>query len=66
MRWALYVTISPAWFDPGAGGSRWAVTPFWFCYALHDALVKPMPGQPHGSQSGGVLDGERRPAGVRI
>ena len=20
MRWALYVTISPAWFDPGAGG----------------------------------------------
>ena len=26
-----------------AGGGRWAVTPFWFCYALHDALVKPMP-----------------------
>src|ERR671932_1695645 len=45
MRWALYVTISPAWFDPGqvavVGG-----TPFWFCYALHDALVKPMPGNP--------------------
>jgi peptide/nickel transport system substrate-binding protein len=45
MRWALYVTISPAWFDPGqvavAGG-----TPFWFCYALHDALVKPMPDNP--------------------
>src|SRR3989454_4803328 len=42
MRWALYVTISPAWFDPAqvavAGG-----TPFWICYALHDALVKPMP-----------------------
>jgi peptide/nickel transport system substrate-binding protein len=45
MRWALYVTISPAWFDPGqvavVGG-----TPFWFCYALHDALVKPMPDNP--------------------
>jgi peptide/nickel transport system substrate-binding protein len=39
------VTISPAWFDPGqvavVGG-----TPFWFCYALHDALVKPMPDSP--------------------
>lgn len=45
MRWALYVTISPAWLDPGevakVGG-----TPFWMCYALHDALVKPMPGNP--------------------
>src|SRR5262244_2028649 len=45
MRFALYVTISPAWFDPGqvavVGG-----TPFWFCFALHDALVKPMPGNP--------------------
>ena len=45
MRWALYVTISPAWFDPAqvavVGG-----TPFWFCYALHDALVKPMPDNP--------------------
>jgi peptide/nickel transport system substrate-binding protein len=45
LRWALYVTISPAWFDPAqvavAGG-----TPFWMCYALHDALVKPMPGNP--------------------
>jgi ABC-type transport system substrate-binding protein len=45
MRWALYVTISPAWFDPGqvavVGG-----TPLWFGYALHDALVKPMPDNP--------------------
>ena len=45
MRWALYVTISPAWFDPAqvavVGG-----TPFWFCYALHDALVKQMPENP--------------------
>ena len=24
----------------------WACTPFWFCYALHDALVKPMPDTP--------------------
>jgi len=43
MRYALYVTLAPAWFDPGeiTGGF---LTPFWVLYALHDALVKPMPG----------------------
>src|SRR5213593_637667 len=43
MRWALYVTLAPAWFDPGeiVGGF---LTPFWVLYAMHDALVKPMPG----------------------
>src|SRR2546421_475897 len=43
MRWALYVTLAPAWFDPGevTGGF---LTPFWVLYALHDALVKPLPG----------------------
>ena len=42
MRWALYVTISPNWFDPGEVVGQ--LTPFWFLYAMHDALVKPMPG----------------------
>src|SRR5437016_12992584 len=44
MRWALYVTLSPAWFDPGEVVG--VLTPFWVLYALHDALVKPMPGNP--------------------
>src|SRR5439155_903910 len=42
MRWALYVTVSPNWFDPGEVVGQ--LTPFWFLYAMHDALVKPMPG----------------------
>ena len=42
MRWALYVTLSPVWFDPGEVIG--VLTPFWILYALHDALVKPMPG----------------------
>src|SRR5215470_2722147 len=42
MRWALYVTLSPLWFDPGEVSEQ--ITPFWVLYALHDALVKPMPG----------------------
>jgi peptide/nickel transport system substrate-binding protein len=42
MRWALYVTVSPVWLDPGEVIGQ--LTPFWVLYAIHDALVKPMPG----------------------
>jgi peptide/nickel transport system substrate-binding protein len=42
MTWAVHITLAPTWFDPaetpGIG------TPFMMLYALHDALVKPMPG----------------------
>ena len=44
IRWALYVTLSPLWFDPGEVVGQ--ITPFWVLLALHDALVKPMPGNP--------------------
>ena len=43
MRWAMYVTIAPVWFDPGESVIG-VLTPFWILYAMHDALVKPMPG----------------------
>jgi peptide/nickel transport system substrate-binding protein len=42
MRWALYVTLVPAWFDPAEVVG--VLTPFWILTAMHDALVKPMPG----------------------
>src|SRR2546427_6462259 len=42
MRWALYVTLAPQWFDPAE--TQGQLTPFWVAYAIHDALVKPMPG----------------------
>src|SRR5690242_7823126 len=45
IRYAVYVTISPAWLDPGEAVPGTG-TPFWFMYALHDALVKGMPGNP--------------------
>ena len=41
MAWAFHVTIAPKWLDPGDTES--AITPFMVLYALHDALVKPMP-----------------------
>jgi peptide/nickel transport system substrate-binding protein len=43
IKYALYVTISPQWFDPGEVTGF--ITPFWFLYAMHDALVKNMPGK---------------------
>jgi peptide/nickel transport system substrate-binding protein len=42
VRFAVYVTISPLWFDPAE--VLGFITPFWIMYGLHDALVKPMPG----------------------
>jgi peptide/nickel transport system substrate-binding protein len=42
MRFAMYVTLSPLWYDPAE--VLGFITPFWVMYGLHDALVKPMPG----------------------
>src|SRR6266511_4889712 len=42
MTWALHFTIAPTYFDPAE--TPGIITPFLFLYALHDALVKPMPG----------------------
>jgi peptide/nickel transport system substrate-binding protein len=42
MTWGVHISLAPTWFDPaetpGIG------TPWMILYALHDALVKPMPG----------------------
>jgi peptide/nickel transport system substrate-binding protein len=40
--WAVAVALAPAWFDPAEATGL--LTPFMTLYALHDALVKPMPG----------------------
>jgi len=44
LTWAVHVSLAPAWFDPAETAG--IITPFMFLYALHEALVKPMPGQP--------------------
>src|SRR5438094_9076708 len=44
LTWAVHVTLAPTWFDPAE--TTGIITPFLFLYALHDALVKPMPGNP--------------------
>jgi ABC-type oligopeptide transport system substrate-binding subunit len=44
MTWALQVSLVPAWFDPSEFSP--VQTSLMVISALHDALVKPMPGQP--------------------
>src|SRR5213594_5018004 len=40
------VTIAPSWFDPSTLPPQ--ITPFGILFALHDALVRPLPGQKMG------------------
>ena len=42
MRWGLHVTLAAKWLDPAE--TEAFNTPFMVLYAVHDALVKPMPG----------------------
>jgi peptide/nickel transport system substrate-binding protein len=43
LTWGVHVTLAPTWFDPAE--TQGIITPYMVLYALHDALLKPMPGQ---------------------
>ena len=42
--WAVHTSLAPTWFDPAE--TPGIITPFMVLYALHDAMVKPMPEGP--------------------
>jgi len=44
LTWGVHTTLAPAWLDPGE--TQGIMTPYMVLYAVQDALVKPMPGQP--------------------
>src|SRR5467141_1837997 len=44
LTWGVHTTLAPTWFDPAE--TPGIITPWMVLYALHDALVKPMPGNP--------------------
>src|SRR5947208_6345588 len=44
LTWAIHVSLAPAWFEPAEASG--IITPFMVFYALHDAMVKPMPEKP--------------------
>src|SRR5216683_326803 len=43
---SFHVTLAPSWFDPSTAPPQ--ITPFGILYAIHDALVRPYPGQKMG------------------
>src|SRR6266567_7580377 len=42
MTWAMHISLAPTFFDPAE--TPGVIAPFMVLYALHDGLVKPMPG----------------------
>src|SRR5258705_13590911 len=44
---SFHVTVTPAWLDPSTAPPQ--ITPFGVLYAVHDALVRPLPGQKMGA-----------------
>jgi peptide/nickel transport system substrate-binding protein len=44
LTWGTHFSLAPTWFDPAETSG--IITPYSVLYALHDAMVKPMPGQP--------------------
>jgi peptide/nickel transport system substrate-binding protein len=45
LTWAIAVSLAPSWFDPA--DTLGIISPFMVLYALQDAMVKPMPGNPN-------------------
>src|SRR5688572_18230281 len=44
LTWGVHFSLAPTWFDPAETPAM--ITPFLTLYALHDAMAKPMPGNP--------------------
>ena len=43
LTWGIHVSLAPTWFEPAEASG--IITPFMVFYALHDGMVKPMPGR---------------------
>ena len=42
MTWGVHISLAPIWFEPAE--TQGIITPFMVMYAIHDAMVKAMPG----------------------
>jgi peptide/nickel transport system substrate-binding protein len=47
LNWAWHVTMAPSWFDPAKAPAQ--ITPFLILYAVHDSLVRALPGERQGN-----------------
>ena len=53
----VHISLAPTWFDPAETAG--IITPFLVLYAMHDAMLKPMPGQNPSAVPGGILVGHQ-------
>jgi peptide/nickel transport system substrate-binding protein len=44
LTWGVHISLAPTWFEPAETPGM--ITPYMVLYALHDSVVKPMPGKP--------------------
>src|SRR5437016_13184296 len=44
LTWGVHISLAPTWFDPAE--TPGIITPFMVLYALHDAMLKALPGNP--------------------
>src|SRR3954469_9111168 len=44
LTWGVHISLAPTWFDPAE--TPGLITPYMVLYALHDAVVNPMPDNP--------------------
>jgi peptide/nickel transport system substrate-binding protein len=44
---SFHVTLAPTWLDPSSAPPQ--ITPFGLLYAIHDAVLRPLPGQKMGN-----------------
>ena len=64
LTWGLHVTLAARWLDPG--DTEAFINPFMVLYAVHDALVKPMPAGDNTPNTGHhhlLIDGRPIPKG---
>ena len=64
LTWGVHITLAPTWFDPAE--TPGIITPFMVFYALHDAMVKPMPGKAADAEPGRVVVGREGRARLRV
>ena len=64
LTWAAHVSLAPTWFDPAETSG--IITPYMVLYALHDALVKPMPGKSLAPSLAEFWTAGRRRAHLRL
>ena len=64
MTWGVHITLASRWLDPAE--TEGIITPFMVLYALHDALVKPMPAGHQHAEPRRVVDAVEGRAHLRV